>query len=55
MFFAISDLPARPSAGIGGSLGTKTRGFFAISDLAARLSAEIGVVEVQEIDVLCDF
>ena len=46
MVFAISNLLARPSAGIG-VVGAKTHGFFAISNLLARPSAGIGVV--------CDF
>ena len=45
------NLLARPSAGI----GVKTHGFFAMFNLLARPSAGIGVVEVQKLEVFCDF
>ena len=55
VFFAISNLLARPSAGIGVVEVQKPMVFFAISILLARPSAGIGVVEVQKPMVFCDF
>ena len=54
-FFAISDMLARPSAGIGVVEVQKPMVFFAISAVLARPSAGIGVVEVQKPMVFCDF
>ena len=49
-FFAISQVPARPSAGIGSAWSRcKNSRFFAISQVPARPSAGIGVVEVQKL------
>ena len=67
--FAISDLPARPSAGMGvvevgffcdfalwcvGAAWSAKSWCFAISDLPTQPSAGIGAVEVQETVVFCD-
>ena len=54
VFFAISALLARPSAGIS-VVEVKPMVFFAISAVLARPSAGIGVVEVQKPMVFCDF
>ena len=54
MIFAISKIPARPSAGIGVVEVQKPMFFFAISAVLARFSAGIGVVEVQKLEVFCD-
>ena len=48
-FFAISKVPARPSAG-----ACKNPWFFPISNMLARPSAGIGVVEVQKLEVFCN-
>ena len=53
-FFAISNMLARPSAGIGVAEVQKLE-VFAISAVLARPSAGIGVVEVQKPMVFCDF
>ena len=54
-FFAISKIPARPSAGIGVVEVQKPIVFFSISAVPAQPSAGIGVVEVQKLEVFCDF
>ena len=54
-FFAISAVPARPSAGIGVVEVQKQMFFFAISAVPARPSAGIGVVEVQKLEVFLRF
>ena len=54
-FFAMFNLLARPSAGIGVVEVQKPMVFFAISAVLAQPSAGIGVVEVQKLEVFCDF
>ena len=54
VFFAISAVLARPSAGIG-VVEVQKPMVFAISAVLARPSAGIGVVEVQKPMVFCDF